>query len=313
MRTDCARRVAAAESARAEAVAEAEQLRRALRNAVDQLQAAEAAREADGAQQRQLEELRADVARLSAEGERLRARASARPAVDVCGLWHASGIDADGGTIEESFLLSCDDRGRVFGCHGPGADPAEHFRIEDFVVKQPDSPGPAESLLLSFVQRYDDPDAMPTRWQARLEAPGMVGWWFTDADDDGVQDADENGGTFTAVRQPTPDEGPALAQPVAPAASAVAAPAAPAAAAAGSHPAAASDGAAVALLEERLAETEAAAEAREESYRNDLEAASARVDSLASASPHLTCARIAQDWPLDQPPSPFLRLNWAHF
>ena len=144
-----------------------------------------------------------------------------------------------------------------------------------------------ESLLLSFVQRYDDPDAMPTRWQARLEAPGMVGWWFTDADDDGVQDADENGGTFTAVRQPTPDG----AAP----ASAVAAPAAPAAAAAESHPAAASDGAVVAQLEERLAETEAAAEAREESYRNDLEAASARVDSLASASPHLTRARIAQD------------------
>jgi len=138
------------------------------------------------------------------------------------------------------------------------------------------------------VQRYDDPDAMPTRWQARLEAPGMVGWWFTDADDDGVQDADENGGTFTAVRQPTPDG-------AAPAASAVAAPAAPAAAAAESHPAAASDGAVVAQLEERLAETEAAAEAREESYRNDLEAASARVDSLASASPHLSRAHNAQD------------------
>ena len=70
VRTDCARRVAAAEAARAEAVTEAEQLRRALRNAVDQLQTAEAAREADGAQQRQLEELRAEVARLSAEGER---------------------------------------------------------------------------------------------------------------------------------------------------------------------------------------------------------------------------------------------------
>ena len=31
----------------------------------------------------------------------------------------------------------------------------------------------------------------------------MVGWWFTDADDDGVQDKDENGGTFTATREPT--------------------------------------------------------------------------------------------------------------
>ena len=36
-----------------------------------------------------------------------------------------------------------------------------------------------------------------------VEPPGMVGWWFTDADDDGVQDEDENGGTFTATREST--------------------------------------------------------------------------------------------------------------
>ena len=36
-----------------------------------------------------------------------------------------------------------------------------------------------------------------------MEPPGMVGWWFTDADDDGVQDEDENGGTFTATREST--------------------------------------------------------------------------------------------------------------
>jgi hypothetical protein len=47
---------------------------------------------------------------------------------------------------------------------------------------------------------------MPTRWQARLEPPGMVGWWFTDADDDGMQDEDENGGTFTATRESSPGQ-----------------------------------------------------------------------------------------------------------
>lgn len=62
------------------------------------------------------------------------------------------------------------------------------------------------STVLSFVQRYEDPGAMPTRWQARLEPPGMVGWWFTDADDDGEQDEDENGGTFTATRESTPGQ-----------------------------------------------------------------------------------------------------------
>ena len=75
------------------------------------------------------------------------------------------------------------------------------------------------SVVVSFVQRYEDPGAMPTRWQARLEPPGMVGWWFTDADDDGVQDEDENGGTFTAMRESS--SGKLLPQPVTEAASAV--------------------------------------------------------------------------------------------
>lgn len=113
---------------------------------------------------------------------------------------------------------------RVRACvcvHGPCVqDPAEHFVVEECLVKETaatvdenvrDSGGDDEEqqqdgntvppVLLSFVQRYEDPDAMPTRWQARLEPPGMVGWWFTDADDDGVQDDDENGGTFTATRE----------------------------------------------------------------------------------------------------------------
>lgn len=70
-------------------------------------------------------------------------------------------------------------------------------------MNQPKRNDTERSVVLSFVQRYDDPGAMPTRWQARLEPPGMVGWWFTDADDDGVQDEDENGGTFTATREST--------------------------------------------------------------------------------------------------------------
>ena len=98
-------------------------------------------------------------------------------------------------------------------------DPAEYFTIEDCVVKDsltkvddankclPHRRKDGEaSTVLSFVQRYEDPGAMPTRWQAQLEPPGMVGWWFTDADDDGEQDEDENGGTFTATRESTPGQ-----------------------------------------------------------------------------------------------------------
>ena len=92
-------------------------------------------------------------------------------------------------------------------------DPAEYFAVEDCLIKDSLTSSGGDdsnqlkhndgksSVVLSFVQRYEDPSAMPTRWQARLEPPGMVGWWFTDADDDGVQDEDENGGTFTATRE----------------------------------------------------------------------------------------------------------------
>ena len=108
----------------------------------------------------------------------------ARPAVDVCGLWRAKGIDADGQHLDEAFILSANETGRgVVGTHVAGTDPAEHFNIEECVLKDApvmqgeDGKDLPAAVLLSFVQRYTDPDVMPTRWQARLEPPGMVGWW----------------------------------------------------------------------------------------------------------------------------------------
>ena len=63
--------------------------------------------------------------------------------------------------------------------------------VKDSLTKVDDANKPHRkdgepSTVLSFVQRYEDPGAMPTRWQAQLEPPGMIGWWFTDADDDGA-------------------------------------------------------------------------------------------------------------------------------
>ena len=138
VRVDCARRVGDAEKGRASAEAEAAQLRRALRNAVDELQRSVTEREnedtapnatteeveelemalaAAGASNRELEQqiqqLQTSTAALQAGHAELEAEAAARPRVDVCGLWRASGIDADGQHIYEAFLLSADESGRV--------------------------------------------------------------------------------------------------------------------------------------------------------------------------------------------------------
>ena len=76
----------------------------------------------DAAAEEELATARLALSTAQEENETLRVKAAARPQVDVCGLWRAKGIDADGQEIDEAFVLSVSSDGRrIVGSHAPGS------------------------------------------------------------------------------------------------------------------------------------------------------------------------------------------------
>ena len=114
----------------------------------------------------------------------------------LCGVWHATGTLDDGGPLDEHLVLKQNSEGTLFGHHHTNTPAEEHFSLTWKLT-----PAPAEGACagIELVQKYNDPEVMPTFWRGELKPPGIVGDWFTDENGNGLRDAGEVGGNFSAT------------------------------------------------------------------------------------------------------------------